>query len=318
MEDTGELANNRPKFNGREEISITAHRKGVSCVKISPNGQLIASSSADKLIKIWSFAGKLEGTLKGHKLEVSEVAWNSESRLLVSASDDTSVRIWDLSNKTRVTTLLGHQDYAFCCSFNMKTTLVVSGSFDESIKIWDVSEGSCLKTLVGHRSAVTAVQFNLDGTLVISCSYDGKCCVWDVLSGCCLKTISTSEDPPLPISHAVISPNGKYLLMSTLDSRIRLWDYKTGQGRIVKTYEGHLNKDFCVMGCFSTVNGKWVISGSEDNHLYIWDVKTRQVVGKLTGHTRPVLCCHVHPSEQVIVSGSLDKKIKIWRWSLDG
>ena len=74
MEDTRELAKNRPKFNGREDISITAHRKGISCVKFSPNGQFIASSSADKLIKIWSFAGKLEGTLKGHKLEVSEVA----------------------------------------------------------------------------------------------------------------------------------------------------------------------------------------------------------------------------------------------------
>lgn len=76
---------------------------------------------------------------------------------------------------------------------------------------------------------------------------------------------------------------------------------------------GHLNKDFCVMACFSTVNGKWVISGSEDNHLYVWDLNTCQVVGKLTGHTRPVLSCDVHPSEQVIVSGSLDKNIKIWR-----
>lgn len=142
MEDTCELAKNRPKFNGREDISIKAHRKGLSCVTFSPNGQFIASSSADKLIKIWSFAGKLEGTLKGHKLEVSEVAWNSESRFLVSASDDTSVRIWDLSNKACVTTLLGHHDYAFCCCFNAKTTLVVSGSFDESIKIWDVSEGA--------------------------------------------------------------------------------------------------------------------------------------------------------------------------------
>jgi len=108
--------------------------------------------------------------------------------------------------------------------------------------------------LVGHRGAVTAVQFNLDGTLVISCSYDGKCCVWDVLSGCCLKTITTSEEPvPLPISHAMISPNGKYLLMSTLDSRLRLWDYKTGQGRVVKTYEG------IKLPCFKTANQRAMI-----------------------------------------------------------
>lgn len=142
MDDKCALTKNSPKFNGREDVSIAAHRKGASCVKFSPNGQLIASSSADKLIKIWNLAGKLEATLKGHKLEISEVSWNSESRFLVSASDDTSVRIWDLSNKTRVKILLGHQDYAFCCCFNLNTTLVVSGSFDESIKIWDVSEGA--------------------------------------------------------------------------------------------------------------------------------------------------------------------------------
>ena len=35
-----------------------------------------------------------------------------------------------------------------------------------------------------------------------------------------------------------MSPNGKYLLMSTLDSTLTMWDYKIGQGRIIKTYQG--------------------------------------------------------------------------------
>ena len=80
--------------------------------------------------------------------------------------------------------------------------------------------------------------FSRDGTLVISCSYDSKCCVWDVLSGCCLKSISVSQQSHLPISHATISPNGKYLLISTLNSTLTMWDYKIGQGRIIKTYQG--------------------------------------------------------------------------------
>lgn len=159
--------------------------------------------------------------------------------------------------------------------------------------------------------------FSRDGTLVISCSYDSKCCVWDVLSGCCLKSISVSQQSHLPISHATMSPNGKYLLMSTLDSTLTMWDYKIGQGRIIKTYQGHLNKDYCVMSCLSTVNGKWVLSGSEDNQLYMWELNSCQIVGKLSGHTKPVLSCDAHPSDQVIVSGSLDKSIKLWRWSSD-
>ncbi|XP_015768458.1 PREDICTED: WD repeat-containing protein 5B-like isoform X2 [Acropora digitifera] len=175
--------------------------------------------------------------------------------------------------------------------------------------------GTCLKTLVGHSSAVTAVQFNLDGTLVLSCSYDGKCCVWDVLSGCCLKSILSNETSLVQISHARLSPNGKYLLMSTLDSVIRLWDYKIGQGRVLKSYKGHINKDYCVMACFSTVKRKWVISGSEDGNILIWDLNTGEVVKRLVGHTRAILSCDAHPFQQIIVSGSLDKTIKIWRWS---
>ena len=114
-------------------------------------------------------------------------------------------------------------------------------SFLLSVEIFYSLSGTCLKTLVGHSGAVTAVQFNLDGTLLISCSYDGKCCVWDVLSGCCLKSILSNENSHLSISHARLSPNGKYLLMSTLDSIIRLWDYKIGQGRVLKTYQGIIN-----------------------------------------------------------------------------
>jgi COMPASS component SWD3 len=83
-------------------------------------------------------------------------------------------------------------------------------------------------------------------------------------------------------SHVLFSSNSRYVLASTQDSTIRLWNYQTS--RCVKTYTGHTNRTYSLVAAFSTTGGQYIVSGSEDAKIYIWDLQTRHIAQILEGH----------------------------------
>jgi len=277
-------------------------------------------------------------TLVGHYRGINDVAFSPTAAYLATASDDKTLRLWDVSRGSSGDALVefrGHSNFVFSCKFNPQSNLLVSGSFDETVKLWDIRCGECVSTLPAHSDPVTGVDFNRDGTCIVSGSQDGLIRVWDTATGECLKTVYAEGNPP--VGCVRFSPNGKYVLAGTLDSKLRLWNVagrygKTGEstsafnylntrvtptgGKCSKTYAGHENRRFCAFATFSSVNPlrQYVVSGSEDGKVYLYDLQRRLVKQTLAGHDDAVLAVDAHDSLELIASGGMtkDKTVRFW------
>lgn len=75
------------------------------------------------------------------------------------------------------------------------------------------------------------------------------------------------------------------MLVSTLDSTIRLMD--KGNGQLLQDYKGHSNKDLRIRSCMGMADSV-VISGSEDGQLYAWDLLEAKIIQKLDAHGEKV------------------------------
>eukprot|EP01124_Arcella_intermedia_P025871 TRINITY_DN4726_c0_g1_i2.p1 TRINITY_DN4726_c0_g1~~TRINITY_DN4726_c0_g1_i2.p1 ORF type:complete len:217 (-),score=29.19 TRINITY_DN4726_c0_g1_i2:56-706(-) len=74
-----------------------AHDKYVLKCVFSPNGKLLATTSADHTTKIWNLSDYSNISLQGHTRWVWDCAYSSDSTYLITVSSDNMVYLWDLS-----------------------------------------------------------------------------------------------------------------------------------------------------------------------------------------------------------------------------
>lgn len=284
-------------------------------------------SGADATVKVWDTAtGKLIHNFEGHLSGISTIAWTPDGQWVASGSDDKNIRFWNVNTgRAHTTPFIGHNNYVYQIAFTPKGNILVSGSYDEAVFLWDVRRACVMRSLPAHSDPVSGIDVVHDGTLIVSCATDGLVRIWDTHTGQCLRTLVHEDNPPA--TYVKFSINGKYILAWTLDGCIRLWNYV--ESRVIKTYQGHVNKKYSVSGCFALYGSpdvKYtpppcaVVSGSEDGVIVCWDVISKNILQRIEGHTDVVLGVHSGKfnGKRLLVSCGLDKTVRVWEEGTDG
>ncbi|KAI5963079.1 SWD3 [Candida pseudojiufengensis] len=308
----------------------------ITSIRISPDNQYVALATLNK-IKVYDFnTYKLITELTGHSKGISDIKFSPiNSNIIASCSDDLTIRIWSFQTRNSSSStsqclkiFRKHTYHITTIQFNNKGNLLISGSADETITIWDIISGKILTTLAAHSDPISSLVLTPDNSIIISASYDGLIRLFDLESFQCLKTLTTSTShgtatsslstkdlQNFPVANVSISPNGKYILSTNLDGKIRLWNYM--DNKVVKTFVGVDGKPICEKyNCESRFiisnDGKnLIVSGSDKDGIICWDIKSKSIVWNYQDNDA-ILSIDSINNGQYLVSGGLNGVVNIF------
>ena len=208
----------------------------VSALTITPDDREVVTVANDRLARIWDLdLGVLKETLD-HPAAIYSCKISPDGRYLITGSkkkpgtDDPGVIwIWDYQNKKLLHTCECHKGSVTALAITADSRYALSGGQDGSIKLWDLETGSLLKTMQGHKSTIVSITVAPDGNHLITGSKDETVRVWLLRGGVLIKVYETVEN----VHSLVVTPDGRQVVVGTLEGIIRTLDFEVGSPWIV-------------------------------------------------------------------------------------
>lgn len=292
---------------------LLGHSGDVLSVAVSPDGQLLASASADATIRLWNMAvpGTAPRVLRGHAGAVNSVAFSSKGGWLASAGHDKTVQLWKLTAQgdgPRI--LLGHSAEVNAVAFSPDGKLLASGSNDTTIRIWDLTKpGQNSRVLLGHRGRVASVAFAPEGRQLATSGYDGLILLWDIdAPGKPARALHGHQDCVYDLA---FSPDGKLLASACVDHTIQLLEL-AAPARLPRVLHGHTN---AVLSVAFSPDSRFLASGSLDEAgmIRLWDLtQPGRAPRILHGQEFGVKSLVFTPDGKKLATGSMDSAIRLW------
>uniref|UniRef100_A0A8C6CRB2 WD repeat domain 47 n=1 Tax=Moschus moschiferus TaxID=68415 RepID=A0A8C6CRB2_MOSMO len=155
------------------------HKGSIYCVAWSPCGQLLATGSNDKYVKVLPFNAETCNAT-GHILAL--YTWSGW--MIASGSQDKTVRFWDLRVPSCVrvvgTTFHGTGSAVASVAVDPSGRLLATGQEDSSCMLYDIRGGRMVQSYHPHSSDVRSVRFSPGAHYLLTGSYDMKIKVTDL------------------------------------------------------------------------------------------------------------------------------------------
>lgn len=229
--------------------------------------------------------GIVTSTQAVHAKYVVRVRWDPTGRFLASAAYDRSVSVFQFSDDKPTEPLallkkLSFQGAAECVAFTPTPTSVDAESTPE---------------------------------LIVSVRDDYRLYIYS-LPDLTVRTLNMNAFGDTHISFAAldvsVSPNGKYILVSTDRDRLILFDRI--EGTVLLSFYGASNDGYSQPRHCWHPSGIYIYATSQDHAIIVWEVSTQKIVARLQGHTSTIRDISFSGAHGLLVSTGFDRTVMLW------
>ncbi|HYH95379.1 caspase family protein [Hyalangium sp.] len=239
------------------------HTGAVLGVAWSPEGQQLATSSADGRVHLWAAE---TGAALSHLTppsRVTELAWSVDGQLLSARRPQGEAFLW----------ARGRGDGFVRQLRGLPLRAIVFAPSGQHLALIDRKDNLSLATSASGDSLLSAgansslARFSADGRFLASFDIFGRARVWNLATGK-LALVVEAETPSTRASTLALSPDGRLLaLVSQGAAAVRIWDVPGARQLSLVRHEG------AVSALAFTPDGL-LISASEDKSVRVWEVAT--------------------------------------------
>lgn len=239
--------------------------------------------------------------LTGHIGAIYDVVVSKEGICFTTSADKHTVK-WDLNAGQQDKFTIKLPDSGFRVALNNEDEILAIGTSKGGIHIVDLNKKKEIRYLTQHQVPIFSLSYNAFTNEFYSGDAAGYFCVW---SG---KTVDLKLTLPFDcgkLRQISINETGSHIALCGQDGFIRILE--TNFFNLVSEFKTHETGVNCAI-----FKGETIITGGKNAHIALWNWKTGKQLKQIPAHNYAVYDFVFLNNQQLLVSASFDKSIKIW------
>jgi WD40 repeat protein/uncharacterized caspase-like protein len=277
-------------------------------VAVSPDHKWLASGGDGATFLYEVGGGKVGGTDRTVVNGARALAFAPNGRQLAAACADRTVKVLEAPGGRLLHTLAGHTQAVTAVAFSRDGKLLASASDDSTVRLWKSAGGEPLSTLKGHAGPVHAVAFCPDGRTVVSGGEDRTIRLWDSATG---KPRGPAEKLPHTVNTLAFGTDEHLFVSGTKQVPIpAVWRVPAEGTPLerLRLLEGLSDRVYAVA---VAADGRAIATGMNQG-IVLWRLGAARQLFTIAAHADRVSAVAFSPDGRYLVSGSLDRWIKLW------